>query len=339
VSKKRQSAEDTLKASRLKYAANSLRVSMANYLEAMAIRNLAATTRRTRGADLLMFAQWCEARALLQPADVSRQHVEGFQRHLFYFRKKDGRPLTVGRQNQRLMAVKQYFRFCAKTHLVETNPASEVELPKTGMSLPKATLTKAEIEALLQQPNPHTVLGLRDRAMLEVFWACGLRRTEVCNLTLYDVREDTQTVYVRQGKGLKDRVVPISQRALFWVKKYLAEGRPRLEIRHTETALFLSKHGDGILPGVLGAEIRKHLDAAGIKTGGSCHLLRHACATALLEGGADVRYVQELLGHSSLETTQIYTRVTITKLKEVYAAAHPSAKEEFLESLAQEDTE
>jgi integrase/recombinase XerD len=337
MAKKRQSAEEILKANRVKYEANSLRGSMADYLELLAMKNFSAETRRTRGADLLMFAQWCEERALQKPTDINRLHLENFQRHLFYFRKKDGHPLSVQRQITRLIAVRQYFSFCAKRRVTEGNPASEIELPKEGVKLPKATLTRSEVEKLLAAPNTTTVLGLRDRAMMEVMWACGLRRAEVCKLSIYDVREESQTVYVRQGKGLKDRVVPVSKRALSWVKKYMAESRPRLEMRASETALFLTNTGENMLPDTLGRDVRWYMDKVEIKTTGSCHLLRHACATALLEGGADVRFVQELLGHSSLETTQIYTKVTITKLKEVYALAHPSAKEDFLERLAQDE--
>ena len=177
---------------------------------------------------------------------------------------------------------------------------------------------------MLQQPRVSTVTGVRDRAILELLWATALRRSEVLRLRLHDVRIGEGTVFVSQGKGKKDRVVPMSARAGGWVQRYLDEARLRLWVPPETGFLFLSDTGYPLSPDILTQKVRRYLDEAGITAPGSCHLFRHASATALLEGGADIRFVQEFLGHAKLEATEVYTHVTLTKLKAVYEACHPA---------------
>ena len=184
----------------------------------------------------------------------------------------------------------------------------------------------AEVERVFAAVDTSTLEGVRDRAMLEVLWATGLRRAEVCALSLYDVRAESGTVFVSKGKGKKDRVVPISARALSWVKRYVDEVRPRFVTPPDAGVLFLAESGHGFSRYVLGVSVGRYVRAAGVEAQGACRLFRHACATQMLEAGADIRYVQELLGHSSLTTTQVYTRVAISKLKAVYEATHPGAR-------------
>jgi integrase/recombinase XerD len=192
--------------------------------------------------------------------------------------------------------------------------------------LPRDTLTMSQVEQLLAVPNVETLVGLRDRALLELLWATGLRRAEAAKLSVYDVGFEKGTVFVREGKGKKDRVVPLPQRTAEWLERYLRDVRPRLASLEDEGAFFLSEAGGRLSPGTVTQLVRALLRKSGFQGRGSSHLLRHACATQMLEGGADVRFVQELLGHASLETTQVYTRVTISKLKEVYEACHPAAR-------------
>jgi integrase/recombinase XerD len=252
--------------------------------------------------------------------------VERYQRHLFYARKKDGQPLSATSQHHALTALRQYFKWCARQRLIPANPASEVQLPKLGRRLPRHCLTVAEVEKVLQQPRVSTVTGVRDRAVMELLWAAALRRSEVLRLKLHDVRVGEGTVFVQQGKGKKDRVVPMSARAGGWVQRYVEEARRQLWVPPETGILFLSDTGHPLSPDVLTQKVRQYLDEAGIKAAGSCHLFRHASATALLEGGADIRFVQEFLGHSKLEATEVYTHVTLTKLKAVYEACHPGAR-------------
>jgi integrase/recombinase XerD len=206
------------------------------------------------------------------------------------------------------------------------NPASELELPRPERRLPVAALTRTEVEQLLAVPDTNDLLGLRDRAMLEMLYATGLRRTELCRLECPDVNTERGTVTVRQGKGNKDRVVPLGPRAAAWVTRYVREARSRLLIdMHTPT-LFLTGYGGPFNPDVFSRMVSAWMERAGLAKRGSCHLLRHTCATHMLEGGADIRYIQQQLGHQKLETTAIYTEVTIRQLLEVHARCHPSGK-------------
>jgi integrase/recombinase XerD len=168
--------------------------------------------------------------------------------------------------------------------------------------------------------------GLRDRAILETLYSTGMRRLELTHLKLYDVDLARGTVMIRQGKGRKDRLIPIGSRACAWIQKYLDEVRPQLVIRSDERALFVTDYGEPFERNRLSDLVKKYMRHAGIAHG-SCHALRHACATHMLENGADIRFIQALLGHAELSTTQIYTQVAIGKLKEIHAATHPARLE------------
>lgn len=308
--------------------AESVRGTMAAFLEWCAVRQYAPAGLITTARVLRRFADWCEKRELSSPCQVTRPVLERYQRQLYYFRKPNGQPLSVAVQLTHLVHIRQYFRWLSRENYLLANPASELVLPKKGRSLPRYTMSVAEVEAVLAVPDVATLVGLRSRAILEVLWATGIRRTELASLLVWDVHFDKGTVMVRQGKGRKDRVVPISSRALSWVKRYVDEVRPRHVMSPDDGFLFLSETGERMDVDVLSKLVSRLVRAAGIKADGACHLFRHACATAMLEGGADIRYVQELLGHAMLETTQVYTHVAISKLKAVYAATHPGAKDE-----------
>lgn len=262
----------------------------------------------------------------MRPTEVTKPILERYQRHLFYVRKPNGHPLSAQRQLVLLTQLKGYFRWLTRENFLHANPASELQLPRQPVRLPRHTLTPAEVEKALEVPDVGTLVGLRDRAVLEVLWATGMRRAEVSALKLYDVAFEKGTVFVREGKGKKDRVVPLSGRAAGWLRRYLEDGRPRFASSPDAGHFFLAESGEALSPAALTQLVHGYLERAGFKGRGSCHLFRHACATAMLEGGADVRFVQELLGHSSLETTQVYTHVSISKLKAVYEACHPGAK-------------
>jgi integrase/recombinase XerD len=226
-------------------------------------------------------------------------------------------------------------------------------MPRLEQKLPAQVLSVAEVKRILAQPRASDAIGIRDRAMLEVLYATAVRRSELVRLSIYAIDPERRVTHVRLGKGKKDRVVPISERAVKAVECYLTEARPKLVTSDTEV-LFLSAEGQPLSPDHLTYIVKQHIEAAGIHRPGSCHTLRHAAATHMLEGGADVRFVQELLGHAKVTTTQVYTHVAITKLIEVYGKTHPSAqserkpttrpdeavlKDELLEDLAAEEDE
>lgn len=320
-------------------APDSLRATMAAHLEAMAVLQLSPATLTNRARDLSAFAAWCEERAVQRPAEVTRPLLERYQRHLFLYRKANGSPLSVARQLLVLAGVKAYFRWLSRQGLVPANPAADLQLPKRPVRLPQYAMTPAEVVKVLSVPDVGTLLGVRDRAMLEVLWATGIRRSELARLCLWDVQWERGALFVREGKGRKDRVVPICERALAWVRRYVDEVRPRYALPSDDGRLFLAASGTGLEPDNLTVHVGSMVRAAGIEAKGSCHLFRHACATAMLEGGADLRFIQELLGHTDAATTQVYAHVSVAKLKAVYEATHPAAKAELLEALEVEARE
>lgn len=296
---------------------------MEAHFEALLVTGYSADTVRARRQSLRRFIAWCEERGIHQPADVTKAVLERYQRHLFYYRKADGAPLTLGSQHGALAPLKTWFKWLARENHILYNPASELDLPRTPRHLPRAILSIQEVEAILSEADPATPYGLRDRAMLELLYSTGLRRMEVAGLALYDVDANRRLVFVREGKGARDRVVPIGERALGWLERYITEARPQLVAVERE-ALFVSDYGEPVSPEFVASHVKRYMDFAGIKKPGATHLLRHAMATHMLEAGADVRVLQALLGHSCLNTTEIYTHVSIEHLKAIHDATHPA---------------
>ena len=185
-------------------------------------------------------------------------------------------------------------------------------------------LTATEAETILNATDITTPLGLRDRAILETLYTTGMRCGELRNLDVYDLSAERAVIAIRQGKGRKDRMVPVGERALAWLEKYLLDVRPELVTHSNETVLFVTQKGHRFGRNHLSYLVRRYIEKAGITKKGSCHLFRHTAATLMLEGGADLRSLQMLLGHARLTTTQLYTHVSIQRLKEVHAKTHPA---------------
>jgi integrase/recombinase XerD len=291
----------------------------------MAIHNYAKTTIKCRRRYLAYFAEFAALHGVDESKDVTLELLLSYQRGLFDHRKRDGNPLSFGTQAQRLVPVAQLFSWLRRQHRIEVNPAADLLMPRPDRRLPEATLSADEMALLLGAPDTSKPLGLRDRAVLEVFYSCGLRRAELISLWLRDVDFERGTVFVRCGKGAKDRYVPIGERALFWLRLYVEIVRPGFVSDRFPHHLFLSSVGTPLCPDWLCRKVRRYLAMAGIDKRGSCHLLRHTVATLMLEGGADIRYVAEMLGHANLDTTQRYTRVSIERLRSVHASCHPAS--------------
>ena len=236
------------------------------------------------------------------------------------------------------MALRVFFKWMTRSHHLLFNPAAELELPKVEKRLPRHVLSVAEVEQVINQADVADPLGLRDRAMLETLYSSAIRRQELIELALVDLDLERGTLMIRQGKGKKDRMVPVGERACAWLDKYLREVRPTLNAEPDEGTLFLSVSSEKLSANRLSEIVKSYIDSAGLPRVGSCHLLRHACATHMLENGADIRYIQELLGHESLSTTEVYTRVSIVKLKEVHDKTHPARLEKPGEAQPRSDT-
>jgi len=224
-----------------------------------------------------------------------------------------------------LYQAKVFFAWMARRGHIPLDPAAGLEMPRPEHRLPGAILSIDEVEAVLAGPDVTTPLGLRDRAVLEIFYSTAIRRAELIKLALSDIDYGRATLFVRQGKGKKDRLVPVGGRALDWTRRYVDEVRPQLVAKTGDRGvLFLSALGRPICADWLTRTVHAYVAVGAPTKRGSCHLFRHSAATHMLEGGADIRYVAELLGHAKLETTQIYTRVSIEKLRAVHAATHPT---------------
>ncbi|HUO09008.1 MAG TPA: site-specific tyrosine recombinase XerC [Phycisphaerae bacterium] len=300
----------------------------ARYVEYLGVRNYSKKTVYRRQRELAYFRRFCEALGITQARQVTRAVVLSYQSHLFHYRKKDNTPLTVATQQHWLVCLTRFFSYLTRDGLVLYNPASDLELPRKEHHLPKVILSAAEIEAILSTPDTHgppPSLGVRDRALLEVFYSTGIRRMELMNLDIGHLDLSRGVVHVVQGKGHKDRVVPIGARAIGWVEKYLAEVRPALCPSINEPALFLNSQGNRFTEGRLGQHVRKIIARSGVNKPGGCHLFRHAFATGLLQNGCDLRHIQIMLGHASLETTQLYTHLAIHELQEAHRRYHPAS--------------
>jgi len=257
--------------------------------------------------------------------EITRPVLLRYQRTLFHYRKANGEPLSWSSQQGRMVSLRSFFRWATMESYLLYNPASELVLPRRPHRLPKAVLSVEEVEAVLRQPDVGTVRGLRDRAILEVLYSTGIRRMEVVGLEVFDVDHKQGLARIRHGKGKKERIVPIGGRACAWVNQYLSDSRRQLVVDPAEPSLFVSDHGRRFHPQFLSRIVRSHVERAGIEKAGSCHLFRHTVATLMLENGADIRFIQQLLGHAEISTTQIYTQVSVKALKEVHERTHPGA--------------
>lgn len=251
---------------------------------------------------------------------------EGYQLALTRARRVDGEPLAVGTQALTLTGLKRFGKWLVRTGRVSADPAEGLVLPRRAQRLPRVVLTAEEAERVLAGPDVRLKTGLRDRAILETFYSTGIRRLELIRLKVSDLEAERGVVLIREGKGRRDRVVPIGNRALAWIGRYLEHIRPSWTTPSDSGCLFLTSRGNRIRENRLSEMIRGYIRAAGLGKEGSCHVFRHTMATLLLENGADIRIVQEILGHASLATTALYTHVAIGRIKQVHSATHPAER-------------
>ena len=303
---------------------DSLGAWIRRYVQHLETQHRSLADQRTRRSRLAHFHAWCAERGIERPQEVTHAHVQRFQRHLFLYRKANGAPMAINGQRIALFTVEMFFRWLVRQKVLGSNPAADLEFPRRTDDL-REPLTLAEVEAVLALPSLDTPDGLRDRACLELFYATGLRRVELTNLILSDIDRERGTLHVRLGKGKKDRFVPVGERALAWIAKYEREARPELLSDPAVKHLFLNQYGQPLSPDGLSWRVRDYFQQAGIEKRGACHLFRHTMATAMLDNGADIRHVQEILGHGQITSTQRYTHVSIARLKAVHSATHPAA--------------
>jgi integrase/recombinase XerD len=303
-----------------------LRRAIDGYLDHLAVeRGTARNTLVSYARDLRRYADHLVAAGVGELSEVSEQHVTGFLAALREGGERH-RPLAPSSAARALIAARGLHRFAHREGLVEVDVAREVHPPSAPKRLPKA-LPVSDVLALLETYGAGGIpRELRDRALLELLYSTGARISEAVGLDLDDVDAEGRTVLLR-GKGGRQRLVPVGRPALEALDGYLVRARPALALRGRGIpALFLNARGARLSRQSAWAVLRAAAERAGITAAVSPHTLRHSFATHLLEGGADVRVVQELLGHASVTTTQVYTLVTVDTLREVYATAHPRAR-------------
>lgn len=281
-------------------------------------RGMSEKTRRAYGVDLGQLAEWAAAQGVA-PTDADMRLLRRFAGVIS---ERGARKSTVARK---LAAIRTFYRYLVQRGELAANPADLVASPKRDSYLPRV-LKPGEVAALLERIPAGSPLDLRDRAMFELAYSAGLRAEEIVTLDLESLDPDAEEVRV-EGKGAKTRVVPVGEPAWRALEAYLDRGRPALDSREgrPEPAVFVSKNGRRLATSDVRRRLALSVRRAAVQGGVSPHTLRHSFATHLLEGGADLRSIQELLGHASISTTQTYTRVESRRLKEAYAKAHPRA--------------
>jgi site-specific recombinase XerD len=289
---------------------------LAAYDRDLLARSMAERTRKAYGVDLGQFVEWAK-KGGLEPGRVRHRDVRRYGAGLS---SAGSAATTVARK---LAAIRGLFDFLVRTERVGQNPADLVSSPKREQKLPRV-LSGEQVRTLLERIPARTPLEMRDRAMLELAYSCGLRCEEIVNLDRESFDFETEQLRVF-GKGSKERLLPVGEPAQQALRRYLERGRQALASNPPEAALFLSKSGRRLSNSDVTRRLALWVREAALAAGVSPHALRHSFATHLLEGGADLRTIQELLGHASISTTQVYTRVDAARLREAYAATHPRA--------------
>lgn len=293
------------------------------HLGVLRARGYSPYTIRNRLVHIRLFLRWCGSHHVTSVAQVSLAVLEQYQRELSEQPKSDGQPLCVISQHARLVPLRVWFAWMQRTGYIRDNPADHLQLPRLGRHLPRNILSAAEVERIMRQPRTERILGLRDRAILELLYSTGIRRLEIVRLQIADLHLARGLIFVHEGKGRRDRYVPIGRRAIRWLRRYMRDSRPKLLRDDQQQTVFLSNQGRQISRDQLTWIVRKHIRNANLGKSGACHLFRHTMATLMHENGADIRVIQQILGHADIKTTQIYTRVAIPTLQRIHAQTHP----------------
>jgi integrase/recombinase XerD len=271
------------------------------------------------------FLAWLAGRGAVL-SDVRTADLMAYQTHVHTMRKKDGTPYSVADQMHRLSAVKTLFRFLFQRGYLLHDPSGPLQYPRREQRLPRGVLSRQEARTLVEAPDTSTPLGLRDRAILETFYGTAIRAGELAKLKCTDVDTEDKVLRVVLGKGAKDRNVPLTRAAAEAIEAWLLDGRPRVPGASRSPWLFLALRGGRLYASLLNDVVQGTAKLAGIEKHVTCHTLRHSVATHLLKGGADIRHIQALLGHSSLQSTERYTHVEISDLSRVLKRAHPRGR-------------
>jgi integrase/recombinase XerD len=322
----------------------SLTALMEAYFVDLRVVNWTEATLERRKNSLGRFVRWLTEREIHTLSEITPEILAAYQRSLLHIGNlRTRKPLQASTRASYVHAVSHWLQWACLGKHIPFNPAAGIELPKAEYRLPASFLSQSEVEHVINQPDVSTKIGIRDRSVLEILYSSAIRRSELLKLEIQDIDRARRLLHIRQGKGHKDRFVPIGVRALDWLTKYLQDVRPWLlsgggckrNWRHPRKfssslseqesqVVILCHNGRAMHPVNLSAMVRRYVRQAGITKKGSCHMFRHTAATLMMENGADLRSIQTLLGHASLNTTQIYAHVTLDRLRAVHDAMHPA---------------
>lgn len=297
------------------------------YRDNLRTRNFSARTIEGQIFELNLFADWLKEKGIEEISAVCKDTIKDYQTHLYEQTNRTGRPNSIPTQNRKLGVVKSFFHYLHENDYTIGDPARDITYAKTPKRLPRSILTSQEVKKLLKVPDTKTVLGYRDRTILELLYTTGIRRAELYKLQVEDVDYNDGFLRINNGKGGKDRVVPLGKIACRYLENYIKAIRPVLLKDPHENTLFLSRRGNRPSNIMVPWLIKEYAKKAKLKKTISPHTFRHTCATHMLRNKANIRHVQEILGHACLSSTQIYTHVSITDLKEVHRKCHPREKE------------
>lgn len=278
-------------------------------------KGLSQNTREAYGADLGKFINYLEQKGIKDVDSITREHITD------YLMSEKGKGISPNSLSRNLVSIRMFFRFLVTNNYIKEDITGVLDSPRLWKILPEVLSVK-EVEELLKTPDARKKFGLRDKAMLELMYAAGLRVSEVANLNVNDINMDMGFLRC-MGKGSKERIVPIGKPALFALKNYLKRTRPGLMKDLLGSSLFLTQQGKAFTRQGIWKLIKNYTRIAGVRKTITPHTLRHSFATHLLSNGADLRVVQELLGHSDITTTQIYTHVDKSRLKAIHKKFHP----------------
>ncbi len=286
------------------------------YLDALRVeRNLSSMTCEAYKQDLSDYLKFIKSKKTKEIFEITQMHIREYIREL---NKKGFASSSIAR---RFSSIRSYHKFLIAEKIMDQNPTLILSTPKSSKKLP-SVLNEIEISKIIDSIDASTQFGLRDKAIIEMLYSCGLRVTELCELDLSNLFLDDDLIRV-YGKGMKERLLPIGKRAKLYLNKYLIRVRPSFDRQNKSSVVFLSRNGKPLTRSMINKILNKWSDFSGINKSISPHVLRHSFATHLLEGGADLRFVQALLGHSDITTTQIYTHLDKEHLREVYKTHHP----------------
>jgi integrase/recombinase XerD len=306
---------------------NNLTPMAAEYLQALQVRNFAAGTVLGSRLKLEKFFIFLASRGVTHTDGITKEVIADYQTELYHAVNLQGRPNGVSHQNNRLAAVKGFTRFLKERGYIVADPGRDIPYAKPPKQLPRGILTASEARKIINAPDTQSAIGYRDRTIMEVLYTTGIRREELNKLTLADVDYHDGFLRINAGKGNKDRVVPLGRIACRYLENYIKSVRPEFIKDPYNHHLFLSTRGNRLSKNVVWELVKKYARKAKLKKTVSPHTFRHSCATSMLRNKADIRAVQELLGHESLESTQIYTHISINDLKETHKRCHPREKD------------